>query len=520
MRMRTVRVDQANGHGGQDRCAAAPVRRALLLVAVAFGLLALSALASGAPADVGWLAAVLGVVVLVLTLPRWTPFGRLLRGAIGVYALALTSATLLVGQGLASAGDGPRVVLFSGNPNLLGAGLVASFAAWAAVAPGRRWVWWGWPLVALAVLHTGSRTAGAALLVAAVAWAAREVACAMPRGRVLGALTVISLPLLAAGAWQWLVVERIPNLLAAPNDVADPAWNHDWAAALSVTPDATTGPYEGTRAQRVQAQARDTSSLVLLQGLGVSEDGVPYVASVYLRSDVPQRVGLSSHLSSVTCEVDTEWRRCVTPVGYGNGVLMRQHRFLTDARGGAFDVYVFGAQYERGDGVTPFLDVRPSWLPQTMVNRFDMRRVSWLPAARVEAARAGLAAWREQPVFGVGRVQAIVHVVQGTDETHHTLALHAHNQGVQTLLEDGLMGAAGWLLVMLAFALAIPAPGWWRLAPLLLATLVLNAWDASLFDRTGFYATIAALGLWSAGGAAIASGPPRRDQDVPPGRSV
>ena len=155
-----------------------------------------------------------------------------------------------------------------------------------------------------------------------------------------------------------------------------------------------------------------------------------------------------------------------------------------------------------------------------MVNRFDVRRASWLPVARVEAARAGLAAWRAQPVVGVGRVQAIEHVVQGTDVSHNTLAVHAHNQVVQTLLEDGLMGAAGWLLVLLAFALAIPVSGWWRLAPLLLATLVLNAWDASLFDRTGFYATIAALGLWSAGGEAMASGSPRRDRDVPAGRSV
>jgi hypothetical protein len=116
-------------------------------------------------------------------------------------------------------------------------------------------------------------------------------------------------------AWQVGVVERVPNLLVAPNDFANGAWNPYGGASITVIPDAAPGPFEGTRAQRITAHA-GAAGLVFLQGMGQSEPGVPYVASVYLRADEPQTIGLSSHLASARCEVGLEWERCVTPVGF------------------------------------------------------------------------------------------------------------------------------------------------------------------------------------------------------------
>ncbi|MFO8148721.1 MAG: O-antigen ligase family protein, partial [Trueperaceae bacterium] len=344
-------------------------------------------------------AAVLGGVVAAVAAAGWRPFRLASAVAIGAYLAILTVATVIAG-GTPGGGDAARVAVFVGNPNVLGTALVTAMAAWAAVSPGRRWVWWVWPIVALAVLNTGSRTSGGALLAAGAAWLVL-LALRLPRRWLWAPLVAPVVVAAAAFAWQRGVVELTPNLLASPSDLTHPAWSAH-GKRVEVVPDAAPGPFEGTRAQRLVGRAMPSGRNVLLQSIGRSETGVPYVASVYLRADAPQQLELSSHLARVTCEVDTTWHRCVTPVGYGNDVSQRQLHLRAVERGGSFDVYVFGAQYERGESVTPFLDLRPAWVPQPMVNRYDLRRITFLPEDRVAIWRVGLDIARGSPWFGVG----------------------------------------------------------------------------------------------------------------------
>ena len=442
-------------------------------------LLAASMATHGDAAGVWRAAATILGVLAVVALARWRPFRHASTIAIGLYAAGLTGATLLAGATSSAGGNEARVMLFTGNPNILGAALVTAMTAWSAVAPSRRWVWWAWPFVALAVLNTGSRTSGGALLAAGTAWLVVQ-ALRVPRRLLLAPLLALVVLAAAAFAWQCLVVESTPNLLAAPSDLQHGAWR-SLAERVEVTDDATTGPFEGTRAQRLVAQADDGRRGILYQSIGRSETGVPYVASVYLRAETPQEVQLTSHLARVTCQVDDVWRRCVTPVGYGDDYRQRQLHLQAAERGGTLDVYVFGAQYERGTEATPFLDTRPPWLPQTMVNRYDLRRITFLPENRVIAWNAGLDLAREHPWFGVRRAASADAFLERTRPLGSSVT-YAHNLAIELLAVHGAVGFLGAALVLASLLAALRPSGWARLAPLLLGLALLNTWDLTLFD--------------------------------------
>lgn len=264
----------------------------LRLLALGWGLLAVSAIGSGSLGDAGWAAAVIGVLVLALTLPRSTHVAGLLQAAVGLYALGLAMLTIAASAGLIAGMSNGRVELFTANPNLLAAGLVVSYASWSVVAPGRRWVWWGWPVVLVAVLQTGSRTALVAALVALSIWL---IAAYARQGRRIA--YVLSIALLASvggavAAWQLLVVERTVNLVTSPNDFRHPSWSFAEGATVTVVLDATPGPFAGTQAQRIVAQAVPESDRVVALPVGLARLDVPYVASLFLRSDEPQRLVL------------------------------------------------------------------------------------------------------------------------------------------------------------------------------------------------------------------------------------
>jgi O-antigen ligase len=466
-----------------------------LAAAAAWLLLTVAALAVGDRVTLAAAGVVLGAVVAAVALARWHAFRGASVAAIGVYLAFLAAATLVAGLTPGS-GDAARIAIFVGNPNVLGAALVTAMAAWAAVAPGRRWVWWAWPLVALAVLNTGSRTSGGALLAAGTVWMVL-LALRLPRRRLLAPLVALLVVAAAAFAWQRGVVELTPNLLAAPSDLTHPAWRAH-GERVEIVADAVPGPFEGTRAQRLVGSATPTGRNVLLQSLGRSEAGVPYVASVYLRADTPQQLRLSSHLASVICEVDATWRRCITPVGYGDDVRQRQLHLRAVDRGGSFDVYVFGAQYERGEAATPFLDLRPAWIPQPMVNRYDLRRITFLPENRVAIWQAGLGIARESPWFGVG-LSASADTFR--ERTRASLGgdgvTYAHNLAIQLLAAHGVVGLAAALLFAGALLSTLSAVGWTRLAPLLLASALLNTWDLTLFEPPVFVPAVLAVAFWS-----------------------
>lgn len=463
---------------------------------IAFGALAAWLLIAGAAVGAGdppgalWSGAALGLLIAAVWSARWPVFRRACASGIALYALGLTAATLAVGW--TGTAEDARVQLFASNPNVLAAALVSAYGAWAAVAPRRRWVWWGWPLVAVAVLHTGSRTAGGALLLAGTVWLVTQAVAGRSRWAWAPVVAVSTLAA-AAFAWQYGVVERTPNLLAAPSDLTDRAWRHDLAASVEVREEGAPGPFAGTTAQRLIATARANRTHLVHQSIGRSEDGVPYVASIFLRSDTPQRFTLTSHLASVTCEVGTEWSRCVTPVGYGDDYAQRQIHLHAPVRGGSVDAEVFGAQYERGTAATPFLDARPAWVPQTMVNRFDLRRVTFVPENRVPPWRAGIALFGEHPWFGVGPTAAPEAFLERTGRTMRQPVHYAHNVLVQWLAVHGLVGFAGIALAAVATLSQLSGPAWSRLAPLLAAFVMLNTWDVTFHEPLVFTPALLAL---------------------------
>jgi hypothetical protein len=495
-----------DAHLDLGRAPTRPLRRVVIGAALAWLLLSSASLAVGEAAGVAAAAGVLGAVVVAVALARRRGFRIAGMGVIATYAAGLTIASLV--SGAAQSSDDVRIELFTGNPNVLGAALVTAMAAWAAVAPGRRWVWWAWPVVALAVLNTGSRTSGGALLAAGTAWLV-VLALRLPRRRLLAPLVALLVVAAAAFAWQRGVVELTPNLLAAPSDFTHPAWR-SLARRVEIVPDAVPGPFEGTMGQRLVARAGPEWRSVLHQTVGRSEAGVPYVASIYLRADTPQRIELSSHLATVTCEVDEAWRRCVTPAAHGDDYLQAQLHLQVLERGGAMDLFVFGAQYERGETVTPFLDLRPAWIPQPMVNRYDLRRVTFLPEDRVAIWRAGLDISRASPWFGVG-LGASADAFR--ERTREPLAgegvSYAHNLLVQLLAVHGVVGLIGALVFIGALLSTLSRAGWARLAPLLLALALLNTWDLTLFEPFVFAPAMLAVALWS-GRSGTSLGAPRR----------
>ncbi|MDF1521539.1 MAG: O-antigen ligase family protein [Trueperaceae bacterium] len=485
----------------------APLRRIALAALAAWVALSVSSLVVDDGRAVAVTGAVLAVGVAVVAAARAAAFRRVAGFAVVAYAVVLAVATVVAGATSTDAGDGARIALFTGNPNDLGAALVVACAAWAALAAKRRYVAWAWPLVALAVLNTGSRTSGGALLAAGAVWLALALLERRPR-LLLAPVAMVAVVAIAAVAWQRGVVEISPNLLAAPSDLTYRAWRTDLAERVEVVPDAVDGPFPGTRGQRLVAQALPDSRTLVLQSTGGSEPGVPYVASIFVRADVPQELVLSSHLAQTTCAVGPEWTRCITPAAPGDGYTQAQFYLRTPDRGGAVDLYVFGAQYEVGTEASPFLDVRPAWLPQEMVRRYDLRRISLLPESRRVVWAAAIDLARDHPWFGVGLTAAPDAFRERTDEHFPGGVTYAHHLWLQLWAVFGVVGVAGAALVAVATLSTLHRPGWARLAPLLVALTLLHTWDLTLFEPEVALPALLAVAAWVGVPAASAAGAP------------
>lgn len=471
-----------------------PLRGVAIPVGLGWGLLSVSALLAGDPAGVARAAVAAGFVLAALAAARWRPARRATSLALAGYVVALVAGTVAVGLMPDRSNDAIRVALVTGNPNDLGAALVASTAAWFAVTDRWRWWPWLWPAVAVAVIYTGSRTSGGALVTAFALWLV--LLASRSRSRSVVALALAAAVIVGpALAWQFGVVQRTPNLLGATNDLAGHDWRHDLAASVELANHAEPGPFEGTTAQRLVARARPDGRNLVYQSVGRSELGVPYVASLYLRADAPQRVELSSHLARTTCAVGREWRRCVTPVGYGDDYLQAQFHLLAAEPGGRVDVLVYGAQYEVGTSASPFRGGRPDWIPQSIVRRFDLRRLTALPENRVAIWRAGLEVARGHPWFGVGLPASQAILLTRTRDAVPPGVTYAHNLLVHLLLVHGLVGLVGATLIGGALVTSAGRGGWRRIAPLLAALAILNTWDLTLFEPEVALTVVAGLAL-------------------------
>lgn len=454
-------------------------RRTLAAAGTAWALLSISAVATGDLVGLAWAALAPGLVLATIALTDRPGTAAVARWSAAAYLAALASATIAAGFAGVWLDEASRVEGLARDANVLGAALVVAAAAWAAVAPARRWAAWavalGWPLAATAVLYTGSRAAAGACVLAAATWSVVRFG---RRRSAWAPIALVVLIALAAFAWQRGVVEGSPNLLAAPNDFAHREWRHDLAASVLVTTAAGEGPFDGTRAQRLQARAVPDGRALLIQTIGRSEPGVPYVASLYLRADAPQRVVVGSHLSEATCDVGALWTRCATPPGIGDGVLQAQFYLSATEPGGAVDVLAFGAQYEIATEATPFGARRFAWLPQTLVRRLDVRTIDLLPDDRRTIWSAAFDLTRTSPWTGLGSRPAADALAARTDAG----VVHAHNGLLQLWLVRGALGVAAAAVLTFALAAALAAGVWRALAPLLVALLATNTWDVTAGD--------------------------------------
>lgn len=474
-------------------------------VGVAGVSLAAAAATAGDVAGIGGAIVATAVALAALALTQRPGVAPVARWVAAAYLVALAGGTIAAGLAGVGLDEASRVEGFARDANVLGAALAVAAAAWAALAPARRWGAWmvalAWPLAATAVLYTGSRAAAGACLLAAATW----LFVRFVRGR--GAWAPIALAaLVALGviAWQRVVVESSPNLLAAPSDFTHRDWRHDLAASVEVTAGAGEGPSLGSRAQRLRAVAMPDRRALLLQTIGRSEPGVRYVASIYLRADAPQRVVVSNHLSEATCDVGAEWTRCTSPPGIGDGVLQAQFYLSAVERGGAVDVLAFGAQYEVGTEATPFRARRFAWLPQALVRRLDVRDVDLLPDDRRAIWTTALELARTSPWTGMGAPAAAEALSERTDGG----VVQAHNGLLHLWLVRGALGVAAAVLLAIALAAALPTGAWRALAPLLVALVVTNTWDVTASEAFVVLPVLLAVaGVGAARGRAAAQRP-------------
>ncbi|MFO8150687.1 MAG: O-antigen ligase family protein, partial [Trueperaceae bacterium] len=137
-------------------------------------------------------------------------------------------------------------------------------------------------------------------------------------------------------------------------------------------------------------------------------------------------------------------------------------------------------------------------------------RITFLPEDRVAIWRVGLDIARGSPWFGVG-LGASADAFR--ERTREALAgdgvTYAHNLLVQLLAIHGVVGSIGALVFAGALLSTLSGVGWARLAPLLLATALLNTWDLTLFEPSVLVPAVLAVAFWS-GRSGASFGPPRR----------
>jgi hypothetical protein len=459
------------------------------LVLLGFAILAAVAIKGGRPEDVAWYVTHVMPLLAVLLFSLTTLGKTVLSVGLITYGIALPVSALVAA--LWAWNEPSRLTLFTENANLLAADLVAVFFATTLIRP--RWPWpWMLPLVAIAVALTGSRTGAIALLVATGAWSL------LPRPPIRFrrdiAVSVLFLLAFLAFAFQEVRTDAAgANLLTVTTTFASSAWSVFAGSDVHVTPGAVAGPWPGTRADRIIARA-ESSTLTLYQSINRSLEGTPYVASVYLRSDTPQDIILSSHLAKTKCFIVTEWTRCTTPEGVGDDRLAMQFRFEVADLGRSFDVYAFGPQYETGTVATAY-DARGGGLLSGVVaQRFLSVRTFSLDALvyyRWDQLLAAWTAFSESRWLGQGVRWAAVVV----GDSGNAPPEHAHNLLAERLAAEGLIGLLGWLLISIVLVGPVLLIFGWQAAPWILALTVLNTWDMTWFHAGSYFSTAIVAGL-------------------------
>ena len=457
-------------------------RRGFALVGGAsLGFFTVLALARGTPEDVSWYVAHIGGF-LAIGLVSSTRLGTAVAGtALLAYAIALPTLTLLVGfTPLDPWNDPLRLRLFTENPNLLAADLVAVFVAASVLRP--RWTWALWlPAVAIAVVLTGSRTALLAISAAVAAWFLLPRVPRVERG-VLGVGVALVSAFLATALWQAQREAALPNLVRVSTTFGSPDWTTYGDSVVEVTAGVVDGPWPGTRADRVRV-ATTSSRLALFHTMGRTVTGTQYVASVYLRSDTPQVLVLSNNMARVPCAVTQSWSRCITPPGAGNGRATIQFRFEVQQAGDSFDVHAFGPQYEVGTEATAYAPRTGGVVQHVVINRFGTQSLAMhYGLIRSDEASAAMAAFSRAPIAGLGTEWAT------RSGAANEGIPHAHNAVLERLAADGALGMIVWTLLLGSTAALFVSAYGYRAATLIVAVAVLNAFDYTLFHLGTYWA--------------------------------
>lgn len=467
--------------------------------ALALALSLLAASAAGEWTDWRWHIGTLGSAWTILILNCEQRFRLFVAWLVPGFQLGIAAVAIAVGSGVVyweGALAGYRVQLFFDNPNLLGASLAtASVATLVLTRSAISVPLWG--LGVMGIVMTGSRLSLVGAAVGLLVWLA-VTSQSIKRLLILGCVSMLVGGLLVLGATQAASQKSAVNLLALSSDFHKSDWITSHAQTVRVERQATPGPVAGSEAHRIKGESGTLSSLVIYQWVSRSEAGVPYVASIYLRADVPQQLVLSTQLSSAVCDVGTDWSRCVTPAGYGDGYAALQLRLETITRPGRFEVYAWGAQLEIGIVASPLEERRKTVFSSSLLARLDAS--TWFeqsvsPIGRVQAWRLAFEDFRAAPLSGLGL---------GLDNFPDRYQLrwseadvvdHPHNGPLFLLASMGVLGLISWLMVLGASMSRLGRSGRVRSAPIIATVLVLNMLDLSFFSSGVFYPFWVVLGF-------------------------
>lgn len=361
------------------------------------------------------------------------------------------------------------------------------------------------PITTVAVLASNSRTATFAFLFGLVMLllyvrhqrGKRDVWIVAAVGVVIGAAVLLGPP----QAISWIDAQLVPgkNLVKVSTDIRKSPWRTTYNRTARVEPADIAGPERGGAAQRIRTTYDPDAqypSIAVIQSIERSIPDQSYVVSAWFRADEPMTLVLGTNFTRATCEVSTEWNRCVAPSFIGNDHGQVQIRFEYPKGVEELDFYVWGPQVEYGDTVTPIEhtdDQSGLRTLQRQLTRFDIS--SWGADRSVTSRQAGwLFAFEQftlQPIAGHGITTFRV-VASGYEAAPRID--HAHNLILDILFERGLIG----LVVVIA---SIVAAAWYVQAEpkavvvLVLFLLVLDSANFVFYTSGVYYSFFIGLGL-------------------------
>lgn len=409
-----------------------------------------------------------------------------------------------------------RVSLFTHNANLLGAALALGGTASYLALSRHRMRYILMAFIALAIMFTGSRASLLALVAPLLLWEIRLLYDGW-RSKEPGTMhtwlqwfTVLIAFLIAASYYAFNLADSNStdtNLLLSSNDLTHASWDKRYSKVFEVTHSEYSSPTGQEMATRLSALPSSDSpipGLVVMQGgIGPAEEGVTYVASVYLRSDIEQELIVSTNYTHVICRVSSQWQRCITPPAIGNGRTDIQFQLRSKEPGLGVLVDLWGAQLEYGESPSPVRSTRSTVFSE--LNRLGyLARLTpsdWIDGESTTRRRRlqaeALAAFISSPITGVGigRVPEWVNTEIADYEDFNHIFTHAHNYILQLLAEVGLIGLSATILPLVGVAIIGIRQRSSAVIPLLLTVGILNTFDYTYWHVGSYYTTWLWLGL-------------------------